>query len=835
MLALAGFAAERFRPPAVPLIAHDPYFSIWSFADKLTDVPTTHWTGKPQPINGTITIDDEAPLRFMGVEPKSAAAMEQRSVDVYPTRTVYVFANDKIELTLMFLTPALPDDIDLLSRPLTTLHFTVDSLDFKAHRVTINLTVDPMLAVNTPEQEVVTETVEVDGLSVLRVGSSAQNVLGKRGDDIRIDWGYCYLAGIPDEKMKLRFVPRSETVSATAKDAPLLAAELKLDVLQDGRISRSINAVMLAYDDIKSIRYFGKQLPPYWKRDGASITDILKQGYQNFGEIMGRCKTFDEELIADLTKLGGEKYARLCSLVYRQVWAANKIIAAPDGRPYMLSKENHSNGCIGTIDVLYPHSPFLLLFSPALLKGSLVPVLNYAESESWPYDYAPHDIGQYPFATGQVYGMGGGDGNRMPVEESGNMLIIIAALAEIEGNADLAGAYWELLTVWADYLVREGYDPANQLCSADMFGHLAHVTNLSLKAIIGIGGYAKLCERLGKMDEAAKYRRVAEEYAAKWLEQAQDDGRTRLAFDQPGTWSMKHNLIWDKIIKTNLFPASLAEQEIAWYKKVQNRYGLPVDSRTDNSLIDWAVWSMTPAKNPADFEALFNPIYDYVNETPTRVPLSDWFFTTDAKKRGFQARSVVGGVYIKMLTDEAVWKKHTGRAEKVDGFPSRYPVRMAIKEIVPTSMSQQVDWKFTLDAPPENWFRDDFDDSAWKTGKSGFGNGGLPGNPPIGTPWTTNDIWLRREFELDAQPVGELVLYVYYDESPEIWINGVFAAKADGYSTSYVPLDITSEAAATLKPGKNRFAVKASQTWGGQYIDLGLAQEVTLTDAELKE
>ena len=146
-----------------------------------------------------------------------------------------------------------------------------------------------------------------------------------------------------------------------------------------------------------------------------------------------------------------------------------------------------------------------------------------------------------------------------------------------------------------------------------------------------------------------------------------------------------------------------------------------------------------------------------------------------------------------------------------------------IREIVPTSASKQSDWKYTLETPPENWFYNDFDDSVWKTGKGGFGNGGLPGNPPIGTPWRTKEIWLRQEFELEAKPNAALFLYVYYDESPEIWINGVFATKAEGYTTSYVALPIAPEALATLKPGKNHFAVKASQTTGGQYIDVGLA------------
>ncbi|GHT47487.1 hypothetical protein FACS189454_09890 [Planctomycetales bacterium] len=453
-----------------------------------------------------------------------------------------------------------------------------------------------------------------------------------------------------------------------------------------------------------------------------------------------------------------------------------------------------------------------------------MPILNYAESADCKYGYAPHDLGQYPFATGQVYGMRGGDGSRMPVEESGNMLIIIAALAKVEGNADLAAKHWNTLTKWADYLVKDGYDPANQLCSADMFGHLAHVTNLSLKAIIGIGAYAELCKMRGKTEDAAKYRRIAEEYTAKWLVDSQDEGRTRLAFDKPGTWSMKHNLIWDSILGTKLFPDSLAEQEIAWYKKVQNRYGLPVDSRTDNALIDWVLWSITPAKSKADFEELFNPIFNYVNETPSRVPLSDWFITTDAKQRGFQARSVVGGVYIKMLTDKSVWNKYVNRAEKVDDFPSDYPARRVVLEILPTARTKPTDWKYTLQPPPENWTEPNFDDSAWKTGKGGFGSE-VPGKPAVGTAWTTKRIWLRKELELSELPGDDTFLTVYYDENPIIWINGTLAADITGFTTGYVPVQIAPAAKKAFKVGKNVIAVKASQTYGGQYIDVGVVEE----------
>ena len=86
------------------------------------------------------------------------------------------------------------------------------------------------------------------------------------------------------------------------------------------------------------------------------------------------------------------------------------------------------------------------------------------------------------------------------------MLIMIAALAKIEGNADLRRtSIGRRCTKWAAYLKEKGLDPENQLCTDDFAGHLAHNTNLSLKAIVALGGYAKLADMLGKKDEAAAY------------------------------------------------------------------------------------------------------------------------------------------------------------------------------------------------------------------------------------------------------------------------------------------------------------------------------------------
>src|SRR5207302_503358 len=219
-----------------------------------------------------------------------------------------------------------------------------------------------------------------------------------------------------------------------------------------------------------------------------------------------------------------------------------------DGQPMLFPKENFSHGCISTVDVIYPSSPFFLLFNPELVKAQLRPLMQYTRTGRWHFPFAPHDLGTYPKANGQVYGGGErSEKDQMPVEECGNMLIMAAALARAEGKADLALRYWPQLSRWARYLRAKGLDPDNQLCTDDFAGHLAHNTNLSLKATLALGGYAQLCETAGKGEEAADYRRVARKMAARWSEMADDGGHYRLAFDRPGTWSQKYNLVWDRL------------------------------------------------------------------------------------------------------------------------------------------------------------------------------------------------------------------------------------------------------------------------------------------------
>ncbi len=236
--------------------------------------------------------------------------------------------------------------------------------------------------------------------------------------------------------------------------------------------------LVFAYDDIFSIEYMGRQLQTVLAPQRLEAAGLLTEAARDREQHQAALRGVRRELMADLVKAGGEEYAAIAALAYRQCFAAGKFVADANGQPLQFCKENHSNGCIGTSDVFYPMAPQFLLFGPSLAKSFLVPFMNYAASDRWKFPFAPHDLGTYPQANGQVYGGGERtEENQMPVEESGNLLILMAAVAQMEGNADFAGLYWPQLEQWAEYLKDEGFDPENQLCTDDFAGHLAHNVN----------------------------------------------------------------------------------------------------------------------------------------------------------------------------------------------------------------------------------------------------------------------------------------------------------------------------------------------------------------------
>lgn len=617
----------KMRMPAIPLITVDPYFSVWT--DNINDHTPYHWTGRANTIVGTVNVDGNV-YRFLGDSEDEKLNVVSLDADTFSTTVVYEGAG--IRLTAKFTSPMLVTDLYYASRPVSYLKLSYEALDGKEHLVSVKISVSEELVLNKAgEGRAWSESVDTDELTWVRMGKGNQKVLWRSGDDVRIDWGYFYLA------VKGEAQTGNEVLE---EDLYAVFAETELD---------NEKLFLFAYDDIESMVYFGEHLKAYWNNDGKTIEEAILEAAEDYDRLVAECEEFSQKLVAEATEKGGEKYAEMLQLAYRQVMAAHKLVVDKEGNNLYISKECFSNGCAATVDVTYPSAPMYLLYNTELLKGMLRPVFRYAATEEWQFDFAPHDVGQYPLVNGQVYGQ-----NKlkyqMPVEECGNMIVLVSAICEKDNDYSFAEENMEALEKWSRYLVKYGKDPENQLCTDDFAGHLSHNCNLSLKAIMGMTGFARILSHFGRNEEADELFAKAKEYADSFIANAKnDDGSYRLAYDREGTFSLKYNSVWDKIWKTQLLPDSFYKGEIERYKKEALPYGVPLDTREKYTKSDWLIWAACLADNKEDFEFFASLLWNAYNTMRTRVPMTDWYYADTSEMVGFRHRTVQGGLFIKLM------------------------------------------------------------------------------------------------------------------------------------------------------------------------------------------
>ena len=627
------------RLPALPLVASDPYFSIWMPADTPTQTDSCHWSGPEKPLRGSLTVDGAA-FRFLGAGPEAEAELTAQQVTATATRFVHQAGGVRLET--VFRTPALPQDPDLLSMPVTLVSFSLASVDGGEHQVALRFHLSDKLCYDGNIRPAMTsDSFAFLGHGAAWCGQTVQRPLSHSGDHVTMDWGYLYLMG--DGEVSALGDGLALTWAGAVKEETGLRA-------------------VVAYDDIASINYFGDLCKPWYRRHGAQITDAIRTAWEGFEAITARCQALDQEQAGEAEQAGGADYAYLCAAAWRQTFAAHKLIATPRGEMAFLSKENDSNGCIGTVDVSYPSIPVLLKYAPELVNALCRPVLEFASMPVWTDDFAPHDVGRYPNATGQVYAarrqVRNGETHppyylypagapvydpryQMPVEECGNMLVMLAAAQAFGASDGLARAYRPLLDKWVGYLVTYGEDPGEQLCTDDFAGHLAHNVNLAAKAMVGVACY-------GRITGDASWEDKAREMAARFLEKVGAQGNTPLTLDGQG-WCMKYNLLWDRVLHLGLLPDGFYDAELNSYLPRINAYGLPLDSRADYTKSDWICWTAALTQDKALRQALLSPIARMLRETTSRVPFSDWYDTKTGRYQAFIARSVQGGIYAPLL------------------------------------------------------------------------------------------------------------------------------------------------------------------------------------------
>ncbi|WP_086845165.1 glutaminase domain-containing protein [Amycolatopsis kentuckyensis] len=677
--ASAAGTFSPIRPPATPLIVRSPYLSTWQPADTLPGTWSSFWTGHVTALCGIARIDGTAYL-FAGAPGSPAPTpMTQLSLQVTGTRSIYVLTGGGVNLTVTFFSPVDPASLQRQCVPFGYVTIQAASADGRAHAVDLHFDTSAEWVHGNSATPVGWTQQQTGGYTLLSCAPVNPGVLQENGD--QASWGSLVLAAptsgttwqIGQDTVVRAASANQGTLNNTSDTAqpraisdrwPVLAFAKNLGTIPAGGTASPFT-LAIGHVRTPAVRYLGTDLRPWWTHYWGSWQDMAVWFANDYAAALGAATSIDQRLHDDAVAAAGggstgEHYAGICALALRQAFGGTELVDR-GGAPWAFLKEISSNGNMSTVDVTYPAFPAYLHLSPAYLRLLLEPLLDYAERGGWPMAFAEHDLGtHYPDATGH------NDGNEesMPVEESANMLIMAAALVQRLPQADavaFANTHYRILRQWAEYLVGNTLDPGFQNQTDDFTGFIAHSANLALKGIIGVGAMGVVAAAAGNAADAQRYRSTSRSYVSQWVTLAEDGQHLRLAYDQPGTWSLKYNGFADRVLGLDLVPLGVAAQEAAWYQGRAGAHGVLLDPRNNYTKADWELWTAAwLADQPAIRTTLVEGVYSYANTTPQRVPFSDWYVVADATQRGFQARPVAGG-YLALLTRPAasttVWRK----------------------------------------------------------------------------------------------------------------------------------------------------------------------------------
>eukprot|EP00392_Amoebophrya_sp_AT5.2_P000730 g731.t1 len=441
--------------------------------------------------------------------------------------------------------------------------------------------------------------------------------------------------------------------------------------------------------------------------------------------LLAAAAAFDAMLGGDLRKSGGPQYETLGHLVYRQCTGALSVAYDPvRRRPTVFVKEISSDGDVSTVDVIAPLAPMLLYFNPELLEHLLEPILMYANNETGPYlhsrdqnraagapvaepertdklynlPFAPHDLGTWPAARRTAEQQ-----ENMPIEETGNMLILLSYLKLLASkNSDRTTAKnsdrTTLLRTWAEYLQGALPDPDTQLCTDDFEGVTAHNANLAVKGIVGLAAYGAAFSAKEFSDSALRY---GERWTQMGLASSADHYKLLLNDTESSSYSLKYNLFYQTLLQLvsagrapgfTRFVAPFSEQEVlrkevAFYRTQAAEYGVPMDPRARFTMVPYTGALMALADHYGDEEnsnLYLDALFRFANRTTPRMPLTDWYDADNGEGLGsFTARPVVGGIYAKILLDQFKEQRNESAdtATPAASLPlSKYEVKQEVEE-----------------------------------------------------------------------------------------------------------------------------------------------------------
>ncbi|KAH9482400.1 Glutaminase A [Psilocybe cubensis] len=679
--ASVSWTATPFNPASFPLAVRSPYLSAWlaqGSGAALNDVWPTFWTGQIVGWAGFVKVDGK-PFVFLGTPNVPAASFSkavQKSSQFTSTQSIFVLSAGPVDLTVTFLSPVEPTDLVKQSIPFAYMAVSAVSTDGASHSVQVYSDISAEW-VSGDNSMIANWTTSTGSIITHQVQLQTQNVFTEVNDHTQCENFLTFSATLIND---LTASQAAGTTFQTGADVTVRAQFInngKLSNTQDTNfraisnnwpvfgLSRDLGTVSSAPTDPvvfsvghirdPAINYIvannGRQARSlYFWSQFASPSAVISSFLDDFKNALARAQAFDSKVNSDATKISAD-YASIVALSIRQALGAIEITVSKnsDGTfntddVLVFMKEISSDGNVNTVDVIFPAWPVLLYTNPALGKFLLEGLFRYQATGQYPNKWSVHDLGaSYPNAVGH----NDGRDEAMPVEESGNMVIMALSYAQKTGDNSQLQQYKGLLDQWTQFLVSDSLIPANQISTDDFAGSLANQTNLAIKGIVGIKAMSQIAELVGTPAQSANYSSIASSFVTQWQKLATSSSGQHLTLSVirefckvAVNWGLSYNMYADKLLKLDVFPESVYEMQTAWYKTVAQPFGVPLDTR----YVDyWEIWTAGIMTDTAGRDLFISSVKKWASDGLSSQPLGDWYETTNGQPEGFRARPVVGG------------------------------------------------------------------------------------------------------------------------------------------------------------------------------------------------
>ena len=678
----ASAAAAPLRPPAVPLAVSTPFLSIWSFDAGALASPAAFWHGEAATLDALVRVDGQA-FTLMGAPSAAAPAARQLGLPAVSALTsAYAFSAGGVSVALRLTTPALPGDAVACSRAGTYVSFELASADGSPHAAEVLFDAGGEVVVGGYDGEMLEWDRPAVNASVLamRIGLVGQRVPGfnlsahlraSTEPHQRQDFGFLYvladrggggraapaasliapagavhaafaaggaanMSGLPD-------APPPAPAAAAGADAIVAAVAFDLGTLPASGAPARARALLLG-DEVATVLNYNALLPPLWRADfpvgDTSVVPAagLARALADADALLAAADAFDAALAPRLEAAGGEAFANVAQLVFRQVTGSNGVAANGSGAIWSFQKEISSDGDMSTLDVIFPSAAQHLAFDNASgLVALLDPVLYIMAGFSparFDQPCALHSVGKWPVVDA------GNGGCSMPMESTGDVLILAAAATMARGgDASWAAAYLPTLRRFAAFCAASLPWPAFQDMTDDFSHAPGNLTNLALKCIAGIGAQGYQEQAVGNSSGAAALFAAARGFGEGFAQHAPSRSHAGLRFVYNDTWEasygLMYNAFWLRLLGLEGLVPGFEALFSAHYNFLASvtanaTWCIPLSSMEKDSKWDWLAYTAatmftnaTPPAPSAYSAHVLDQIVFFANTTSSRFPLSD--------------------------------------------------------------------------------------------------------------------------------------------------------------------------------------------------------------------